>query len=174
MDDSSVGALRGKVVCQRCVLILCGDLPDPVWLPRAMCVLSVDPVWSSDTSISREMELSAAVRQRKKKLLVVSAFSSRWRTFPPAQVIAGAGRIIWTKCVFAASAEAVEAENLFFVLGGPTSYMALSGERSAPTLRPRKHNYEALQLRASTRPHAARVKFKSLTPLTMTPKVSIG
>ena len=68
MDDSSVGALRGKVVCQRCVLILCGDLPDPVWLPRAMCVLSVDPVWSSDTSISREMELSAAVRQRKNTL----------------------------------------------------------------------------------------------------------
>ena len=31
----------------------------------------------------------------------------------------------------------------------------LSGERSAPTLRPRKLNYEALQLRASTRPHAA-------------------
>ena len=83
-------------------------------------------------------------------------------------------RVDWTKCVLAASAEAVEAENLFFVLGGPTSYMALSGERSAPTLRPRKHNYEALQLRASTRPHAARVKFKSLTPLTMTPKVSIG
>ena len=83
-------------------------------------------------------------------------------------------RVDWTKCVFAASTEAVEAENLFFVLGGPTSYMALSGERSAPTLRPRKHNYEALQLRASTRPHAARVKFKSLTPLTMTPKVSIG
>ena len=27
------------------------------------------------------------------------------------------------KSVFAASAEAVEAENLFFVLGGPTSYM---------------------------------------------------
>ena len=83
-------------------------------------------------------------------------------------------RVDWTKCVFAASTEAVEAENLFFVLGGPTSYMALSGERSAPTLRPRKQNYEALQLRASTRPHAARVKFKSLTPLTMTPKVSIG
>ena len=32
-------------------------------------------------------------------------------------------RVEWTKCVFAASAEAVEAENLFFVLGGPTSYM---------------------------------------------------
>ena len=49
----------------------------------------------------------------------------------------------------------------------------LSGERSAPTLRPRKLNYEALQLRASTRPHAACLNFKSLTPLTMTPKVSI-
>jgi len=32
-------------------------------------------------------------------------------------------RVDWTKCVLAASAEAVEAENLFFVLGGPTSYM---------------------------------------------------
>ena len=49
----------------------------------------------------------------------------------------------------------------------------LSGERPAPTLRPRKQNYEALQLRASTRPLAACVNFKSLTPLTMTPKVSI-
>ena len=27
----------------------------------------------------------------------------------------------WTKCVFTITAEAVEAENLFFLLGGPTS-----------------------------------------------------
>ena len=30
----------------------------------------------------------------------------------------------WTKCVFGASAEAVEAENLFFALGEPTPPMS--------------------------------------------------
>ena len=30
----------------------------------------------------------------------------------------------WTKCVFGSSAEAVEAENLFFSLGGPTPPMS--------------------------------------------------
>ena len=45
------------------------------------------------------------------------------------KTLAAPGRLLksateWTKCVFGSSAEAVEAENLFFSLGGPTPPMS--------------------------------------------------